>query len=133
MLDKANIVNVIEHTNLHPAATRDDISRLCRQALRYDFASVCVNPCYVEQSYEILKGTRVAVCTVIGFPLGTHATEVKVVEAKKAIQDGASELDMVINVGALKDMDYEYVYKDSRINLQNHTVMLVYIVLKYHL
>lgn len=99
----------IDHTNLKPFATKADIEKLCTEAKEYDFASVCVHPCYVELCSERLVGTGVMVCTVIGFPLGANTTETKIVEAKSALASGCNEFDMVINVGALKDSRDEYV------------------------
>ena len=99
----------IDHTNLKPFAQRADIEKLCAEAKEYDFASVCINPCNVALAKELLKGTDVKVCTVIGFPLGQNTTDIKVAETVKALADGCEEFDMVINVGALKDGDNDYV------------------------
>ena len=99
----------IDHTQLKPDATKEKIIALCNEAALYDFASVCVNPCWIELCREQLKDTDVKVCTVIGFPLGAMTTAAKVVETKDAIEKGAEEIDMVINVGKLKDGDDEYV------------------------
>ena len=109
---KGDISRYIDHTNLRAYATEDDIIRLCDEAKEYGFYAVCVNPYRVRLAKERLKGTDVKVASVIGFPLGATPTEVKVFETKKALEDGADELDMVINIGALKDGDYEYVRKD---------------------
>ncbi|WP_461863218.1 deoxyribose-phosphate aldolase [Thermococcus sp.] len=109
---KEDISRYIDHTNLRAYATEDDIIRLCDEAKEYGFYAVCVNPYRVRLAKERLKGTDVKVASVIGFPLGATPTEVKVFETKKALEDGADELDMVINIGALKDGDYEYVRKD---------------------
>ncbi|HDD23980.1 MAG TPA: deoxyribose-phosphate aldolase [Chloroflexi bacterium] len=103
---------MIDHTLLKPDATYAQIARLCEEAHIYHFASVCVNPVHVRRCTESLKGSGVAVCTVIGFPLGATSTEVKVFEAQRAIEDGASELDMVMNIGALKSEDGEAVQRD---------------------
>ena len=102
----------IDHTALKPVATKSDIEKLCREAADYGFASVCVNPCNVALAKELLEGTDVMVCTVIGFPLGANSTAVKVFETEEAYKDGCDEFDMVINVGALKEKNYEYVLKD---------------------
>jgi len=108
---------LIDHTLLKAEASKDDIKKLCDEAKKYDFASVCVNPYYVAQSYELLKDTDVKVCTVIGFPLGATTTATKVFEAKEAIENGATELDMVINNGAVKSGDWDYVKSDiSKLN-----------------
>lgn len=100
---------LIDHTLLAPDATEAQIRKLCEEAKQYDFASVCVNPCYVAFCQRQLEGSRVHVCTVIGFPLGATSTESKIFEAEQALEDGADEIDMVINVGALKDKRYRYV------------------------
>ncbi len=99
----------IDHTNLKPAATRADIEKLCADAREWDFASVCVNPCNVALAHELLAGSDVMTCTVIGFPLGQNTTAVKVAETEKAYADGCDEFDMVINIGALKDGRHDYV------------------------
>ncbi|WP_456394366.1 deoxyribose-phosphate aldolase [Thermococcus sp.] len=109
---KRNIAGYIDHTNLKAYATGEDIIKLCREAMEYGFYAVCVNPYRVKLAKETLKGSGVKVATVIGFPLGATPTEVKVFEARKALEDGADELDMVINIGALKDKDYDYVRND---------------------
>lgn len=98
-----------DSTLLKCTSTKGDIEKLCLDAIKYSFATVCINPCYVSYAYSLLKDSNVKVCTVIGFPLGANTTEIKVAEAKKAIEDGASEIDMVINVGFLKDKNYNYV------------------------
>lgn len=99
----------IDHTNLKPEATPEDIRRFCKEAIKYGFASVCVNPCYVVLVAKDLQETNVQTCTVIGFPLGATTTETKIFEAKNAIANGATEIDMVINVGAVKAQDFEFV------------------------
>jgi deoxyribose-phosphate aldolase len=104
--------HMIDHTLLRPDATQDQIAQLCFEARKYNFASVCVNPSYVRLCAELLKGSPVVVCTVVGFPLGATPTEVKAYEAQQAIRDGASEVDMVINVGAVKSRDYELAERD---------------------
>ena len=102
----------IDHTNLNNCATLKDIEKLCNEALKYHFASVCIHPYYVPLASKLLKGSNVAVCTVIGFPMGMNTKEVKVFEAINAIENGADEIDMVINIGALKDKEYEYVKRE---------------------
>lgn len=99
----------IDHTNLKPAARREDIEALCRDAAALHFASVCVNPCDIPLAKSLLSGTDVAVCTVIGFPLGRNTTAVKVAEVEDAYRMGCDEFDMVINVGYLKDGAYDYI------------------------
>ncbi len=102
----------IDHTNLKMDATSKDIAKLCREAMEYNFETVCVHPCYVALAKELLEGSNVGVTTVIGFPLGMNTPKTKAYEAIDAIEEGADEIDMVINVGALKDKDYDYVKKE---------------------
>lgn len=106
------IAGMIDHTLLKPDATVQQVEQLCREAKQYGFASVCINPSYVRLCAKILKDTTVKVCTVIGFPLGATSSETKAFEAERAIQDGAREIDMVINVGMLKSAEYQYVEND---------------------
>ncbi len=107
-----NVAAMIDHTLLKPDATQDQIAQLCYEARKYGFAAVCVNPSYVKLCSQLLQGTPVHVCTVVGFPLGATPPEVKVYEAQEAIDDGATEVDMVINIGALKSKDYALVERD---------------------
>lgn len=99
----------MDYTNLKPTSTMKDIEKLCNEAIKYHFASVCVHPYYVSLAHELLKNSDVDVCTVVGFPLGANTTSVKSYEAIEAINNGADEIDMVINIGALKDKNYEYI------------------------
>jgi deoxyribose-phosphate aldolase len=108
----SSIAALIDHTLLKPDARREDIVKLCREARKYSFASVCVNPCWVPLASVELKGSTVKVCTVVGFPLGANTTEVKVAETEAAIRVGAQEIDMVINVGALKSGNLDAVKLD---------------------
>jgi len=107
-----SIARLIDHTLLKPDASQDQIAQLCYEARTYHFASVCVNPAHVKLSAQLLKGSDVAVCTVVGFPLGATPPTVKGFETQQAIRDGATEIDMVINIGALKSQDYRAVYED---------------------
>lgn len=104
-----NINKLIDHTALKPNTNKESILKLIAEAKTYDFASVCVNPCWVALAHQELKNTDIKVCTVIGFPLGANTTEVKVFETKDAIEKGAQEIDMVINIAMLKDKEYYYV------------------------
>ena len=104
----------IDHTILKATATKEDVKKLCDEAKKYGFYSVCVNGANVEYAFNQVKDSDVKVAAVVGFPLGAMATDVKVFEAKKAIEDGASEIDMVINVGALKDRNYDFVENEIR-------------------
>ena len=102
----------IDHTNLKAYATKKDIEKLCDEAIKYKFASVCVNPYYVGLADELLIRSDVMVCAVVGFPLGQNTTAVKEYEAIQAVEEGADEIDMVINIAALKDKNYDYVKKE---------------------
>ena len=108
------LAKLIDHTLLKPEATRADIQKLCAEARTHGFFSVCVNPSYVKQAAEILRGAPVKVCAVVGFPLGAQPSEIKALEARRAIREGAAEIDMVINIGALKSHDDDLVHKDIR-------------------
>ncbi|AUN15481.1 deoxyribose-phosphate aldolase [[Clostridium] sordellii] len=109
-----NIANMIDHTILKAVATKEDVKKLCNEAKEYNFFSVCINPANIEFAKKELEGSSVKVCTVIGFPLGANTSEVKAFETKDAIKKGADEVDMVINIGALKDKDYDYVLNDIK-------------------
>jgi deoxyribose-phosphate aldolase len=106
------IATIIDHTLLKGSATEKDIMKLAEEAKMHHFASVCVNPAWVKTAYERLKDTNVKVCTVIGFPLGASTSDVKKFETEDAIKNGATEIDMVINIGALKSKDHDLVQKD---------------------
>lgn len=114
IVTKEELAKMIDYTLLKPEATKKDIVNLCEEARKHGFASVCVNPVYVSLAAEALKRTDVNVCTVIGFPLGANTPEVKAFETKNAIEHGAQEVDMVINIGALKSGDYELVKRDIK-------------------
>lgn len=109
-----SINKYIDHTNLKPFATKEDIKKLCEEAKENRFASVCVNPYYVKYASEMLKNSPVKVCTVIGFPLGQNTTEIKVNETLKALDDGCDEFDMVLNVGALKSGNFDFVLNEIK-------------------
>ncbi|PDY44048.1 deoxyribose-phosphate aldolase [Bacillus pseudomycoides] len=109
-----NIAKLIDHTVLKPNTTKEDVMKVLEEAKKYNFASVCINPTWVKLAAEELAGYDVDVCTVIGFPLGANTTETKVFETKDVIAKGATEVDMVINVGALKDGDNKFVENDIR-------------------
>lgn len=100
---------IIDHTLLRPEATQADLRRLCAEAREYGFGAVCVNPCYVRLAARELEGTAVKICAVVGFPLGASVTEVKVLESKYAALDGADEVDIVLNIGALVEGDVKFV------------------------
>jgi deoxyribose-phosphate aldolase len=109
-----NMANLIDHTLLKADATKDQVEVLCQEAKKHGFFSVCVNPTWIETAVELLKGSDVKVCTVIGFPLGASTSETKGFETKDAIQKGTHEVDMVINIGLLKDGDDVTVEQDIR-------------------
>ncbi len=120
-MTKLEIASYIDHTLLFPAAGVKDISKLCAEAMTYHFASVCINPCYVQYAASTLEGEGIKICSVIGFPFGTSTSEVKAMEARDAIMNGADEIDMVINVGAAVDgrislvgSDIAFVVKAAR-------------------
>ena len=104
----------IDHTILKATASGTDVQKLCEEAIEHEFYSVCVNGCYVADAKQLLQGTDVKVAAVVGFPLGAMTTAAKVFEAKEAVENGASEIDMVINVAKLKDGEFEYVENEIR-------------------
>ena len=108
------IARLIDHTLLKPDATHAQIEALCREALEHGFATVCVNPTWVSSCARLLHGSQTGVCTVVGFPLGATEPQIKAMEARRAIRNGAREIDMVINVGALKSGNNELVMRDIR-------------------
>jgi len=110
----ASLAAMIDHTLLKPEATITQIERLCDEGRQYRFASVCVNPCHVRACAERLQGTTTKVCTVVGFPLGASSSATKAFEAERALQDGAREIDMVINIGMLKSGNEKFVEEDIR-------------------
>ena len=113
-MNKINLAKHIDHTLLKPDAVEAELVKLCEEAREHKFFSVCINPSNIEKAKELLEGTETKVCTVVGFPLGQMTTEAKSFETNEAILLGAEEVDMVINIGKLKDQDYEYVLEDIR-------------------
>ena len=109
-----NLAKYIDHTLLAQNATKEQIKNLCDEAKQYEFCSVCVNSSYVGLAKEFLGGSKVKVCSVVGFPLGAMSSDAKAYEAKKAIEDGATEIDMVINVGFLKSNDFKSIEEDIK-------------------
>lgn len=109
---KENLARYIDHTALKPDTTAAQIDKLCEEAVQFGFAAVCVNPLWVKRAADNLRGTDIGIASVVGFPLGANVSQIKVLEAQQALQDGANELDMVINVGALKDGQYDVVRDD---------------------
>ncbi|MEW9080376.1 deoxyribose-phosphate aldolase [Terrisporobacter glycolicus] len=111
---KQNIANMIDHTVLKAFSSKEDVIKVCEEAKEHGFFSVCINPTHIELAKKELEGSKVKVCTVIGFPLGANTSEVKAFETKDAIAKGAHEVDMVINIGALKDKNYDLVCNDIK-------------------
>lgn len=109
-----DIAKMIDHTILKPEASKESVKRICGEAVKYGFASVCVNSCHAALVSEELKGTGVKTCCVAGFPLGASLTSVKAFEAEEAVKNGAEEIDVVINIGAVKDGNYKYVLNDIK-------------------
>lgn len=128
--DKMQKSKYIDHTLLKAFATSKEIMNLCAEANKYDFASVCVNPCNVALAHKLLAGTDVKVCTVIGFPLGANTSDVKAYETTSAIANGADECDMVINIGALKEGNTDLVYKDIKAVVDAANGVLVKVIIE---
>lgn len=110
-MNNQQILNIVDYTNLKQTATWKDIKELCDKAIELQTASVCIPPCYVQKAKEYVEG-KMKICTVIGFPNGYQTTQVKVFETENAVKNGADEIDMVININALKEQNYEYVLKE---------------------
>ena len=125
-----NIAGMIDHTLLKAAATSADIKKICAEAREYKFASVCVNSCYAKLVTEQLEGTGVKTCCVVGFPLGAMSTRAKAYEAKCAVEDGAAEVDMVINVGALKEGNDQFVEDDIRAVVEASAPAIVKVIIE---
>lgn len=126
-MEKEEILKKVDHTNLNQTVVWDDIKKICDEAIKYNVASACIPPCYVEQAKRYV-GDKLKICTVIGFPNGYNATDVKVYETKKAIKDGADEIDMVINIGYLKDKKYDYIeneIKEIKKACKNHILKVI--------
>ncbi|MEM3578157.1 MAG: deoxyribose-phosphate aldolase [Candidatus Bathyarchaeia archaeon] len=113
-VSKSKLAKIIDSTNVKATATKKEIEQLCADSVKYGFRCVVVNPCYVKLAAKILEGTDVKVCSTVGFPFGASLPEIKALEAIKAVEDGAQELDMVINLGALKSGDYKLVKQDIK-------------------
>lgn len=111
-ITRKELASYIDHTNLKPKASEREIEKLCSEAVEYGFFAVCINPFYVSLASSLLRKTQVKVCSVVGFPLGQNESEVKAYEAERAVRNGASEIDMVLNLGALKDERYEFLREE---------------------
>lgn len=120
----------IDHTLLKAFATEEEILKLCNEAIKYNFKSVCVNPANVKLAKQALEGSDVLVCTVIGFPLGANIPEIKALEAMMAIRDGADEIDMVINVGKAKEHDYNYIEKEIALVVSSSASKCVKVIIE---
>jgi deoxyribose-phosphate aldolase len=129
-MNTKQLAAMIDHTLLKPEATEEQIRVLCEEAKEHGFASVCVNPYWVKQAAEWLKGSNVKVCTVVGFPLGATTKEAKAFEAKNAIENGAEEIDMVLNIGALKSGDFQTVEEDIRAVVETAGGAVVKVILE---
>lgn len=127
---RSELAKIIDHTLLKATVTGADIKKLCQEAIDFGFGAVCVQPCYVKLAADELKGTAVKVATVIGFPLGTNESETKAAEAQLAARNGAAELDMVLNVGALKEGRFDYVSKDIEAVVKAAAGALVKVILE---
>ncbi len=127
----ASYAQYMDHTVLKPETTRETVKRFCDEAREYKFASVCINPCHVSYVSEQLKGSGVKTCCVIGFPLGANTSFIKGLETMEAVKNGADEVDMVINIGALKDKNYTYVYEDIKAVVENaHPKAIVKVIIE---
>lgn len=111
---RESLAKIIDHTNVKPNTNKRNIERLCREAKRYGFRGVCVQPCFVSLAKNLLRETKIKIVTVIGFPFGFNSTKAKVCETKQAIKDGADEIDMVMNIAMLKSKNYKFVEEDIR-------------------
>lgn len=111
-MNKKDLARLIDHTLLKSETKIEDIKKLCEEALKYQFYSVCINPCYVKTAKEFLKNSDIKICTVISFPLGASTIKTKIYEATEAIENGADEIDMVMNIGMFKSNRYEYIYEE---------------------
>jgi len=120
----------IDHTNLKAFAKLEDIVKLCSEANYYNFKSVCINPAYIETAKELLKGTDILICTVIGFPLGQNTTDVKVFEITDAIAKGADEVDVVLNVAEMKNKNYDYILNELKEVVKAANGVLVKLILE---
>ncbi|WP_353894404.1 deoxyribose-phosphate aldolase [Proteinivorax hydrogeniformans] len=124
------LASMIDHTLLKAQSTKEQVTKLCKEAKEYNFATVCVNPSYIEQAKKELKGTNVGITTVIGFPLGASTSETKAFETKDAIAKGATEIDMVLNVGQMKSQNYDYVQEDIKAVVQAANGVTVKVILE---
>ena len=130
MITPEKLAGMIDHTNIKPNATKEDIKKLCNEALEYNFSSACVTPSNVALAREILADSGVGVCAVVGFPFGTNKSEIKAFEALVAIEDGAVELDMVLNIGAMRSSEEALVRRDIEGVVESADGMIVKVILE---
>ena len=130
IMDEKLLASMIDHTLLSSTASEDDIRSLCKEAIELGFKSVCINPSNIKFAKSILNSTKIDICTVIGFPLGATTTKMKAFEAKDAIDCGATEVDMVINIGKLKSKDYDYVLSDIKEVVQASSPHIVKVIIE---
>ena len=130
MITPEKLAGMIDHTNIKPNATKEDIKKLCNEALEYNFSSACVTPSNVALAREILADSGVGVCAVVGFPYGTNKSEIKAFEALVAIEDGAVELDMVLNIGAMRSSEEALVRRDIEGVVESADGMIVKVILE---
>ena len=130
LISPDELAGMIDHTNIKPDATKDDIKKLCNECIEYNFSSACVTPTNVGLAYEILGDTEVKVCSVIGFPFGTNKSEIKAFEALVAVEDGANELDMVMNIGAIKSSENALVQRDIEGVVESADGMVVKVIIE---
>lgn len=128
-LTKDKFLKMVDHTILKPNATTEQVIEVIEYAKKNNCASVCINPCFVSMAKDILHGSNTKVCTVIGFPLGANTTEVKVFEAKDASNNGADEIDMVINISKMKDKNYDYVFNEIK-SIKNSTDKILKVIIE---
>lgn len=124
------LAKYFDHTLLKPASTADEVEKICQEAVDYGFFSVCINPVHVQRVSELLSGTEVKVCSVVGFPLGANTSDLKALETRQAIADGADEIDMVINVGALKAKEYDFVENDIKAVVNSASGKVVKVIIE---
>jgi deoxyribose-phosphate aldolase len=130
LISPDELAGMIDHTNIKPDATKDDIKKLCNECIEYNFSSACVTPTNVGLANEILGDTEVKVCSVIGFPFGTNKSEIKAFEALVAVEDGADELDMVMNIGAIKSSENALVQRDIEGVVESADDMIVKVIIE---
>lgn len=130
LISSEELTGMIDHTNIKPNATKDDIKKLCKECVEYNFSSACVTPANVSLAHELLEDTDVKVCSVVGFPFGANKSEIKAFEALVAVEDGAVELDMVMNIGAMKSSQNAIVLRDIEGVVESADGMVVKVIIE---